>query len=263
MPTTRRRSDTKPVVRKGSLRNAAVLALSQVTKLVNLPLAQDVAHQTIALKPSVLQAPKENDMSAKELAGHVMGLLDVLDTVLPCLDNAGELNQLYGQLQDAHTELEDIQASRYKTKLASQTEIRDRILQLKEEITRAVSDLTLRLLVLTLASNMRERRRTRNLLIRTQRATTRSHQITMYTHQITMRTRQFVTRQQGAMARTEQRFAHSEQRIQELERMVEGLQRQGGGPEATHMWYTDGRGSYLVVTLNWTLFFFYVPSSGV
>ncbi|CAE6473345.1 unnamed protein product, partial [Rhizoctonia solani] len=50
MPTTRRRTDPKPVARKGNLRNAAVLTLSQVSKFVNLPVAQDVIDGSWAIK---------------------------------------------------------------------------------------------------------------------------------------------------------------------------------------------------------------------
>ncbi|KEP46688.1 hypothetical protein V565_185860, partial [Rhizoctonia solani 123E] len=140
-----------------NLRNAAVLTLSQVSKLVNLPVAQDVVrhiHQiTVALKPSVLQAPKTNDLTAKELADHVTGLLEVLDAVLPHLDDTAELDALYDRLQTARAELESIQASEYTTNLASQTRIQDRIAQLKEEVYCTVLDLTLRLLVMTVSQN--------------------------------------------------------------------------------------------------------------
>ncbi|KEP46607.1 hypothetical protein V565_189920, partial [Rhizoctonia solani 123E] len=150
MPLTRQRTITNNTVRKGNLRNGVVLALSQVAKVMNLPIAHDVArhiHQvTVALKPSILQAPRNNDSSAKGLGNHVAGLLDVLDTALPYLEDTEELEQLYNQLRDAHAELEDIQTSDYTTKFASQTEIRDRIIHLKEEMSRTVVDLTLRLL---------------------------------------------------------------------------------------------------------------------
>ncbi|CUA72060.1 hypothetical protein RSOLAG22IIIB_10031 [Rhizoctonia solani] len=236
MPLTRQRTNAKTTFRKGNLRNAAVLTLSQVTKLVNLPIAQDVArhiHQiTVALKPSVLQAPKENDLSAKELADHVAGLLVVLDAALPHLDDTADLDTLYGRLQTAHAELKSIQASEYTTKLASQTRIREQISQLKEEVYRTVLDLTLRLLVVTLVGNVRDRR----ALMRTQRAT---------------------VRQQGALARAEQRLDISNQRIRELERVCDALQRQGSLHEAILMRYTDRRGmSCFVLASNGTLFFF-------
>ncbi|CUA72063.1 hypothetical protein RSOLAG22IIIB_10034 [Rhizoctonia solani] len=236
MPLTRRRTETKTTLRKGNLRNAAVLTLSQVTKLVNLPIAQDVArhihHITIALKPSVLQAPKDNDLSAKELADHVAGLLVVLDAALSHLDDTADLDTLYGRLQTAHDELKSIQASEYTTKLASQTRIREQISQLKEEIYRTVLDLTLRLLVVTLVGNVRDRR----ALMRTQRAT---------------------VRQQSALACAERRLDVSNKRIRELERVCDALQRQGSLHEAILMRYTDGRGmSYAVLALNGTLFFF-------
>ncbi|CAE6449424.1 unnamed protein product, partial [Rhizoctonia solani] len=166
MPTTRRRTDIKTSLRKGKLGNAARLTLSQVAKLVSLPVAQDVAHHihqiTVALK-----APKDNDSSAKDLADHLAGLLDVLGTALPYLNNAAELVQFCSRLQDTHSELESIQTSQYTTKLASQTQIRDRILQLKEEVFRIMTDLTLRLLVITLADSMHDRQHTHKALART------------------------------------------------------------------------------------------------
>ncbi|CUA72059.1 hypothetical protein RSOLAG22IIIB_10030 [Rhizoctonia solani] len=189
MPRKRTTGSIKTTSRKGNLRNAAVLTLSQVTKLVNLPVAQDVArhiHQiTVALKPSVLQAPKENDLSAKELAEHIAGLLAVLDIAIPYLDGAEGLDSLCGRLRGAHAELDTIRASQYTTKLGSQTQFRDRIVQLKEEVYRTVLDLTLKLMIVTLAGNMRNRRQTRGALTRM--------------HKLTTRTRRLTIRQQGAL----------------------------------------------------------------
>ncbi|KAL5635246.1 hypothetical protein ACGC1H_003068 [Rhizoctonia solani] len=245
MPTTRRHTDPKPASRKGSLRNAAALTLSQVTKLVNLPVAQDVArhiHQiTVALK-----APKTNDLGAKELADQVAGLLDVLDAALPHLDNTAELDALYDRLKTAHAELESIQTSEYMTKLASQNRIRDQIAKLKEEMSRTVTDLTLRLLLITLAGNMRDS----STLLRTRK-------LTISTHKTTLRTQRATVRQQGALVRAEQRLTLSNQRIEELERMCAALQCQGAAHEVILMRYTDGQGiSYPVLALNVTLFFF-------
>ncbi|EUC58833.1 transmembrane protein, putative [Rhizoctonia solani AG-3 Rhs1AP] len=226
MPLTRQWTTSKTAFRKSNLRNGAVLALSQVAKVVNLPIAHDVARHirqvTVALKPSVLQAPKNNDSSAKELANHVAGLLDVLDTALPYLDNTEELEQLYNQLRDAHAELEDMQTSDYATKFASQTEIRERIMHMKEGMSRTVVDLTLRLLAVMLVSRTRDHQHTRK-----------------------------------APARVEQRLALSNQRIGELERICKGLQRQGGVHEVILIRYTDERRiPHLVWALNGFLFFF-------
>ncbi|KAG8708562.1 hypothetical protein FRC11_006365 [Ceratobasidium sp. 423] len=111
----------------------------------------------------MLQAPKTNDLNAQDLAKHVEGLLGVLNTAILYLDGSAiakgvygemliELHQLQARLSDTYTKLQDLQASSYTTKLASQTEIRERILQLKEELSRTIVDLTLRLLILVLAS---------------------------------------------------------------------------------------------------------------
>ncbi|KAG8730471.1 hypothetical protein FRC11_006618, partial [Ceratobasidium sp. 423] len=164
MPTTRKRT----TFRKRNLRNGVLLAVSEAAKIVNIPLAQDVARHikqvAVALKPSMLQAPKTNDLNAQDLARHVEGLLGVLNTAILYLDGSGianggvygemliELHQLQAHLSDTYTKLQDLQGSSYTTKLASQTEIRERILQLKEELSRTIVDLTLRLLILVLAS---------------------------------------------------------------------------------------------------------------
>ncbi|CAE6534874.1 unnamed protein product, partial [Rhizoctonia solani] len=213
MPTTRRRTDIKTSLRKGKLGNAAKLTLSRVAKLVNLPVAQDIAHHihqiTVALK-----APKDNDSSAKELADHLAGLLDVLDTVLLCLNNTEQLEGFRSQLRDAHAELKSILEAQYTTKLASQTQIQDRIVQLREGISRAVQDLTLRLLVVSISGSMHDHQRTRKALTRTQRT---------------------VTCHRDALLLAERRLAMSNHQIQELQRICEGLQRQGGAHEAILM----------------------------
>ncbi|CUA72061.1 hypothetical protein RSOLAG22IIIB_10032 [Rhizoctonia solani] len=175
MPLTHQRT-TKPTTRgrKGNLRNGAVLALSQAAKLVNIPLAHDVARHVketmVALKPSVLQAPKANDSSAKHLEDHVAGLLNALDTALPMIDQNEELDRLCDLLRDAHAELVRIRTSHYTEKLASQAQIRDRIIQLKEDMAGAIVDITLRLLLITLAGSMRERQRTRRAIMRANKA---------------------------------------------------------------------------------------------
>ncbi|CAE7204694.1 unnamed protein product [Rhizoctonia solani] len=155
MPSTRSR-----IFRKRNLRNGALLAVSEAAKLVNIPLAHDVARHiqqiAVALKPSVLQAPKTNDSSAQKLAKHIEGLLNTLNVPICHLNNSGagshgdmliELCRLQTHLSKIHTELQDIQSSQYTTKLASQTEIRDRILGLKEELSQTIVDLMVRLLV--------------------------------------------------------------------------------------------------------------------
>ncbi|CUA72062.1 hypothetical protein RSOLAG22IIIB_10033 [Rhizoctonia solani] len=225
MPLTRQRTGTKTTFRKSNIRNGAVLALSQVAKVVNLPLAHDVVRHirqvTVSLKPSVLQAPKTNDMSAKELASYLEGLLNVLDTALPYLTDTKELDRLCDQLRAAHAELMGIQTSGSTTKFISQTEIRDQILQLKEEMSRTIVDLTLRLLAATLVILARDRQQIRK-----------------------------------AEARSEQRLSHSNRRIGELERLYQGLQRQGGTHEVIPQRYTDEhRIVHLVLALNGTLFF--------
>ncbi|CAE7169709.1 unnamed protein product [Rhizoctonia solani] len=160
MPSTRQRTTS----RKRNLRNGALLAVSEAVKLVNIPLAHDIARHiqqiAVSLKPSVLQAPKANDSSAQKLAKHVEGLLDTLNTAIQHLNNSGadvqgdmliELCQLKTHLSKIHMELQDIQSSQYTTKLASQTEIRDRILCLKVELSQTIVDLMVRLLVTVLA----------------------------------------------------------------------------------------------------------------
>ncbi|KAG8746557.1 hypothetical protein FRC11_012665, partial [Ceratobasidium sp. 423] len=149
MPAARR----QPTVLKRNIRNGTILAVSEAAKLVNIPIAQDVAHHirkmAIALKPSVLQASKDNDTNAGELAEWVRQSMDVLNTAFEYMERVGfletndgsevaaylvELQELQYHLLRVHTELQDMQNSQYSTKLASQSQIRDRIIELKEEL---------------------------------------------------------------------------------------------------------------------------------
>ncbi|CUA73114.1 hypothetical protein RSOLAG22IIIB_10544 [Rhizoctonia solani] len=228
MPLTRQRAATKTTFRKGNLRNGAVLALSQVAKVVNLPLAHDVVRHIrqvkVALKPSILQAPKTNDTSAKELASYLEGLLDVLDTALPYLRDTKELDRLCDQLRDARAELMGIQTSDCTTKFASQAQIRDRILQLKEEMSCTIVDLTLRLLAASLVILTRDRERTRK-----------------------------------AEAQFEQRLSRSNQRIQNFERLCR-LKRQGDIHGMIPNRPTECEIIRHVSVFNVNLFFFNIPS---
>ncbi|CUA74495.1 hypothetical protein RSOLAG22IIIB_11252 [Rhizoctonia solani] len=164
MPSTRQRTPAK----KRNFRNGALLAVSEAAKLVNIPLAQDVARHirqvVVSLKPSVLQAPKTNDSNARELAKHVKGLLDVMNTAIRYLegsevsstsvpgDTLAELQQFHNHLSDTYTKLQGIQTASYTTKLASQTETRGDILLLEKELSRTIVELTLRLLVAVLST---------------------------------------------------------------------------------------------------------------
>ncbi|CAE7184902.1 unnamed protein product [Rhizoctonia solani] len=148
MPAARRQS---VMPRRNILRNGTILAVSEAAKLVNIPLAQDVASHirkmAMALKPSVLQAPKDNDMSARELALCVKGLVDTLNTAFEYMERVGfcnmddevasyliELQALKGRLLQVYSELQAVQKSQYGIKLASQSQIRDRIIEIKEEL---------------------------------------------------------------------------------------------------------------------------------
>ncbi|KAG8755204.1 hypothetical protein FRC11_006192 [Ceratobasidium sp. 423] len=227
MPSTRQRT----TFRKRNLRNGALLAISEAAKLVNIPLAQDVARHikqvAVALKPSVLQAPKTNDSNAKDLAKHVEGLLGVLNTAILYLDgsaiaNGGvygemliELHQLQARLSDTYTKLQDLQASSYTTKLASQTEIRERILQLKEELSRTIVDLTLRLLILVLASGTQ----TQLTVVRGINSMTRRHNILAQDHTT-------LTRDHNALVRKHSVFIRVTQRRQRIsDKQIRGLKR--------------------------------------
>ncbi|CAE6432153.1 unnamed protein product, partial [Rhizoctonia solani] len=136
-----------------NLRNGTALALEQVTRHLNLPLVQDVTFHmrkmAMALKPSVLQAPKDNDASARELAECVKQLMDVLDQASGHMERIGllkvdggdevavyliELQELRDHLAQAHSELEGIQVAQFSTKLASQTHIRGRIADIEKEL---------------------------------------------------------------------------------------------------------------------------------
>ncbi|KAG8685174.1 hypothetical protein FRC11_010990 [Ceratobasidium sp. 423] len=149
MPAARRQF----TLSRRDLQNGTILAVTQAAKLVNIPIAQDVVchvrKMATALKPSVLQAPKDNDTSARELAKCVKQLVDALDRASEYIDKTGflemdgsdevlghlvELDKLRDHLSQVHSELQAIQDVQYSTKLASQSQIRNRILELKEEL---------------------------------------------------------------------------------------------------------------------------------
>ncbi|GAB1521117.1 hypothetical protein RhiTH_004208 [Rhizoctonia solani] len=155
MPPTRQRT-FRP---KSQIRNGALLAVSEAAKLINVPLAQDVAKHVKRLIVA-LKAPKTNDSEAQNLANRVKGLKDVLRIPIQYLEDS-EVNAVGSHrdmleefcgfqtlLSTTYTELQKIQESSYTNKLASQAEIRERILHLKEELSRTVVDFTLRLLVI-------------------------------------------------------------------------------------------------------------------
>ncbi|CAE7190789.1 unnamed protein product [Rhizoctonia solani] len=200
MPSTRSR-----IFRKRNLRNGALLAVSEAAKLVNIPLAHDVARhiQQIAV---ALKAPKANDSSAQKLAKHVEGLLDTLNVAIQHLNNSGagsredmliELCKLQSHLSKIHTELQDIQSSQYRTKLASQTEIRERILGLKEELSRTIVDLMVRLLVTVLDFSAQYQL----VVARRLDTTTREHGALVREHNALVRQHTSLSRQHGSISR--------------------------------------------------------------
>ncbi|CAE6430144.1 unnamed protein product [Rhizoctonia solani] len=159
MPTARQRA----TLSKHNIRNGALLVASEAVKLVNIPVVQDVAEHVKQLVSS-LKTPKINDSNARDLANRVGGLSDVLDAVVRLLEGSGhtqasnhahmvvELCQFQNRLSYIYSELQDIQLSRHFTKMASQTQIQERITGIKDELSRTIVDLTLRLLVAVLAS---------------------------------------------------------------------------------------------------------------
>ncbi|CAE6418274.1 unnamed protein product [Rhizoctonia solani] len=256
MPSTRQRT----TFRKRNLRNGALLAVSEAAKLVNIPLAQDVARHikqvAVALKSSVLQAPKTNDLNARDLAKHIEGLLGVLNTALQHLQNSGlpkagdhddilvELGQLHTHLSDTHTKLQELQKFSYTTKLASQTEFRERILELKEELSRTIVNLTLRLLVLVLASGAQHQL----VMQRRLNSSTREHNALSRDHNALMR-------KHNALVRVSQRRQRiSDNHIRGLRRDCEGLTRQVNA--VLFMRRTDEQRISDLVRLNGALFFF-------
>ncbi|KAL5634176.1 hypothetical protein ACGC1H_006117 [Rhizoctonia solani] len=159
MPTARQRA----TFRKHNIRNGALLVLSEAVKFVNIPVAQDVAEHVKQLA-AALKTPKINDSNAQDLTNRVERLLDVLDTLVRLLEGSGntqtgnhahtlvELRQFQSRLSDIYSELQDIQLSRHFTKMVSQTQIQERIIQIHDELSRTIVDLTLRLLAAVLAS---------------------------------------------------------------------------------------------------------------
>ncbi|KAJ1305089.1 hypothetical protein OPQ81_000129 [Rhizoctonia solani] len=225
MPSIRQRT----ALRKYNLRNGALLAVSEATKLVNIPLARDVARHirqvAIVLKPSILQAPKTNDSNARDLAKHVEGLLHVLNRAVQYLEDSGlaeaglpivlkDLSSTdyfitFSHLSDTYTQLQELQTSTYTTKLASQTEFRERILQLKEQLSRTIVDLTLRLLVIVLDSGAQNQL----VMVRRLDFATREHNTLARNHNALVRI-------------TQRRQRISDRQIRSLKQECKGLTRQ-------------------------------------
>ncbi|CAE7151713.1 unnamed protein product, partial [Rhizoctonia solani] len=229
MPPTHQR-----LSHRHNLRNGALLAVSEAAKLINIPLAHDVARHiqqiAVALKPSVLQAPRTNDSSAQKLEKHVQGLLNTLNIATHHLNHSGvgahgdmfiELCELQTQLSETYVQLQDIQIFQYTTKLASQTEIRDRILGLKEELSQTIVDLTLRLLVTVLNSSAHHQL----AVVHQLDATTRNHDALVREHNALVRQHTSISRKHASLARkhgalrraTQHRQRTSDTRIRRLE----------------------------------------------
>ncbi|KAF8714567.1 hypothetical protein RHS03_00340, partial [Rhizoctonia solani] len=254
MPPTRQRT-FRP---KRQIRNGALLAVSEAAKLINVPLAQDVAKHVkqliVALKPSVLQAPKTNDSDAQNLANRVKGLKDVLEIPIQYLEDSGVnaigsyrdmLEELCGfqtLLSTTYTELQKIQESSYTNKLASQAEIRERIIHLKEELSRTIVDFTLRLLVIVLASSAQGQ----ILITRRLNSAAREHKTLACKHGALVREHTALVREHRALVRdTRRRQRTSDKRIRCLAQQVNAvlLVRQN-----------DGRIAYLVLVSGWIFF---------
>ncbi|CAE7085229.1 unnamed protein product [Rhizoctonia solani] len=263
MPSTHQRT----TFRKRNLRNGALLAVSEAAKLVNIPLAHDVARHiqqiAVALKPSVLQAPKANDSSAQKLTKHVEGLLDTLNVAIQHLNFSGagahenmliEICGLQSRLSRVHTELQDIQSSQYTTKLASQTEIRERILGLKEDLSQMIVDLTLRLLIAVLDSSAHHQL----VIVRRLDAAAREHRNLVQGHNALVHQYASISRKHSSLTRkhrtlvciTQRRQCISDSRIRRLEGTCNAI---------LHLRQTDEqRIAYLLLTRR--LFFFKNPS---
>lgn len=147
MPATRQTS-----TRRGrNLRDGAVLAASQTAQLMNLPLATDVAQHIQGifrtLRPGVLQAPRDNDASAQELAQQVGALVEVLEAAaeqMSALDATDaheatvsyllQLQELLDYLKCTHSELQTILNYGFTARYASQTRIHEGIMQRREAL---------------------------------------------------------------------------------------------------------------------------------
>ncbi|CAE7185642.1 unnamed protein product [Rhizoctonia solani] len=253
MPSTRQRT----TFRKRNLRNGALLAVSEAAKLVNIPLAHDVARHiqqiAIVLKPSVLQAPKTNDSSAQKLAKHVEGLLGTLNVAIQHLNNSGagshenmltEIYQFQTHLSKIHTELQEIQSSQYTTKLASQTEIRERILGLKEELSQNIVDLMVRLLVTVLDFSAQHQ-----LVVMCRlNTTTREHGALLQEHNALVRRHVSLARKHSTLVHISQRRQRtSDTRFRRLK---------GTCNEILLFRQTDGRTACSVVLMGLPFFFY-------
>ncbi|CAE6443664.1 unnamed protein product [Rhizoctonia solani] len=263
MPSTRQRTP----IQKRTLRNGALLAVSKAAKLVNVPLVHDVARHirqvAVALKPWVLQAPKANDLDAQELAKHVEGLMNALNTAVSYLENSGvsrsgangnvleEIHQLHTHLSDTHAKLQKLQTASYTTKLASQTEIREGILLLEKDLSRTIIELTLRLLVVVLSTGAH------NQLVIVQRlhSTAREHKALVRDHKTLARKHNGLLRSQRI---TQRRQRTSDKTIRRLDANCKGLEHQVNA--MLLMRRTDEQRIAYLVLLNGASFFFICAS---
>ncbi|KAH7338404.1 hypothetical protein B0J17DRAFT_706744 [Rhizoctonia solani] len=224
MSTARQRAAGR---KRNIVRNGALLVISEAAKLVNIPLAQDVARH-VQHAVSSLKVPNENDLSAQILTNRIEALVDVVNTAFRQLDRARliqagtrdrmviELLRLQSHLADASVELHDIQNSQYLAKFASQAQIQERIIQLKEELSHTLVDTTLRLLVDVLAFNTDK-----------QLEVAHPFNSTACQHHVLLRKYNTFTTKHNTLARvTQRRQRRSDKRIRGLEREYEGLKDQ-------------------------------------
>ncbi|CUA74493.1 hypothetical protein RSOLAG22IIIB_11250 [Rhizoctonia solani] len=256
MPSTRQHTPAK----KRNFRNGALLAVSEAAKLVNVPLAQDVARHirqvVVSLKPSVLQAPKTNDSNAGELAKHVEGLLGAMNTAIRYLEGSEvastsvsgytlvELHQLHKHLSGTYTKLQGIQTASYTTKLASQTETREDILLLEKELSRTIVELTLRLLVAVLSTGAHHQL----IIVQRIESTARKHKALARDHVALVRKHNTLLRV------TQRRQSTSDNMVRGLRADCKGLTRQVNA--VLLMQRTDEQRIACLVLLNGVAFFF-------
>lgn len=143
-----------PRAKYNNWRNGTVLAITQAVQLANFPLAQDVAHHVHnlvgTLQPDILQAPKDNDLTAQELADRIEDLLDYLDKLVEGTEHTNalesseavqkslvELQRLRDHLGRLLSKLQTIRQCQYTTKFMSQKPIHDSIQGIERQLVQA------------------------------------------------------------------------------------------------------------------------------
>ncbi|CAE7184226.1 unnamed protein product [Rhizoctonia solani] len=139
--------------RRRSFFGAAGLVAKSLTEAIDLPglrepirTAQDIA---TALKPHVLQAPKNNNVKAQELIDRIEDILAQIKRPAGAIEYESEelhkynpgLHMIIRKLEGIKAELFEMKSKNYPTRLACQQEIEQLLSKKEYEVHTAIQDL--------------------------------------------------------------------------------------------------------------------------